>query len=76
MFGLFQNIDEFSKNIVYKIIGPFFQLPGFLQLIIFLGILVLCIFGVFSIANKLLRKIVAVACAFVVVLIVYLIIFK
>lgn len=76
MLSLFQSINEFAKNIINGIIDPFLKMPGILQLLILVGILVLCVFGIFSIANKLFRKVVAIACGFVALLIIYLILFK
>lgn len=76
MLNLFQNIDDFCRKVVNEIALPFLELSGIFQIIIMLGIIFLCVVGAFSIANKLLRKIVAVSCIFILLLIVYLIIFK
>lgn len=69
-------INETGQKIVDIILNPFYALPGFMKFLVLLAIAFLSIIGLIKVAKKALKTVVGVACAFIVILIVWVILSK
>lgn len=69
-------INETGQKIVDIILNPFYALPGFMKFLVLLAIAFLSIIGLIKVAKKAFKTVVGVACAFIVILIVWIILSK
>lgn len=69
-------MNEKAQNIVDIILNPFNVLPGFMKFLVLVAIGLLTIIGLFVFARKALKSVVGIACAFIVVLIVWILLSK
>lgn len=69
-------INETGQKIVDIILNPFYALPGFMKFLVLLAIAFLSVIGLIKVAKKALKTVVGVACAFIVILIVWIILSK
>lgn len=69
-------INETGEKIVDLILKPFYTMPGFLKLLIVIVLAFLSIVGLIRVARRALKTVVGVACAFIVIMILWLIISK
>lgn len=69
-------INETGQKIVDLILKPFYILPGFMKLLIIVVIAFLSIVGLIRVARRALKTVVGVACAFIVIMILWLIVSK
>lgn len=67
-------INETGQKIVDLILKPFCAMPGFLKLLIVIVIAFLSIIGLIRVARRALKTVVGVACAFIVIMILWLIV--
>ncbi len=69
-------INETGQKIVDFILEPFYAMPGFIKLLIVIAIAFLSIIGLIRVARRALKTVVGVACAFIVIMILWLIVSK
>ena len=63
-----------NEKIADIILKPFMSLPGFIKMLVTFGFAILIVIGAICVARKALKTVVGIACLFVIVLIVWLII--
>ena len=69
-------INNFGDTVSDYILNPFLNLPGFLKFLVVLAIPFLSVVGLIRVARKALKTVVGIACAFIVLLIVWIIFFR
>ena len=67
-------MNETGEKIADIILKPFMSLPGFIKMLVTFGFAILIVIGAICVARKALKTVVGIACLFVIVLIVWLII--
>lgn len=70
----FNWLDNLGNQMTEYILNPFTNLPGYFQFIVLILVGFLSIIGLICVAKKALKTVVGVACAFIVLLIIWLII--
>lgn len=67
-------MNETGEKIADIILKPFMSLPGFIKMLVTFGFAILIVIGAICVARKALKTVVGIACLFVIVLIIWLII--
>lgn len=68
-------LSELGDKLTNYILNPYLELPGYFKSLILIVVLFLSIVGLFHVAKRALKTVVGVACAFIVLLILW-ILFK
>lgn len=61
-----------GNKIADIILGPFINLPGFLKMLVTFALLILTVVGAVTLARKMLKAVVGIACLFIIIMIVWL----
>lgn len=69
-------MNETGDKIVDIILKPFLNLPGFVKMLVTFGLITLIVIGAICVVRKALKTVVGIACLFIIILIVWLIISK
>ncbi len=76
MLSVIEWINDATNKASDFILAPFNSLPGFLKLLLLIGVIFLAVIGLIRVARKALKVVIGIAAAFVILLIVWLIFIK